>query len=742
MTRSRREGVSHLKLPAFLRLVLEKDGKTGGCLETDKPFEQRLALTATLSFFLGRAVLGSSIAPFGPGFYAALRSLGGTGFSLLSALFMILGCVTLFKWEQIVYLFLAVTLLTVFIKPEKESRHREVLDSLVAGLVAFCVRTAIGFFQGPSLYAYISAFIEGLCVLVAGLLSFSAIAGIKESPSSRTARQALLALVLVSVGGLQGLYAFGLDVQMVTIMAGVLAMACVGGPAAGAIAGLSGGLIASLTGSGDPFAPGLLGISGVLAGIGGWFGKAESVLGYLASGLLLSFFAPSGTIVSKRLLEQLVSCAVIPLITSPVKKTLGRYLPELSDESKAKVVPQNPVDPLKLKVAAVSNALSEIGNLFSQAAITMTGSGTAPDRDEIGPNDVESKGGPVTSTIRYLVERVCAECDEMSFCWEEEFGAVYEAFTDLVKKMDLSGRLSIRDNTVLLKDRCHRYGELVSELNHRKEIERLERKISTFDGETRKCLAFQYRCLGQILSVRSISPEPDIRVSTGNRFSGREERFRVRLKGKTIPAEGAQKPGDVWARYDLGPGKTLVVLADGMGKGDLAAKQSRESIEILKSLLDCGLDYDSCVSFLNSALYLAWRPDGFIALDCLLIDHETRRAYFHKLGAPPSFIKKKDGNVLVIRGSTPPAGAATTVPYLGSSEPVEPGDSIFLVSDGVFRSSPVPARAEHLIVSRLSRLKESSLDDSVKALITQSLRYQHKTPPDDVTVVGAMIEGV
>ncbi len=58
------------------------------------------------------------------------------------------------------------------------------------------------------------------------------------------------------------------------------------------------------------------------------------------------------------------------------------------------------------------------------------------------------------------------------------------------------------------------------------------------------------------------------------------------------------------------------------------AKQSKDAIRLLKSLIDCGLDHTSCISFLNSVLYLAWRPDSFVAIDCLVIDFKLRGRTF------------------------------------------------------------------------------------------------------------------
>lgn len=71
---------------------------------------------------------------------------------------------------------------------------------------------------------------------------------------------------------------------------------------------------------------------------------------------------------------------------------------------------------------------------------------------------------------------------------------------------------------------------------------------------------------------------------------------------------------------------------------------------------------------------------------------------------------------------------------------MSPGDEVYLVSVGIFRSSPVPARTEHLLVSRLRRLKEGSLDLFVKTLLGYGRGFGGEEPLDDVTVVAARIE--
>ncbi len=681
-----------------------------------------------LSFFLGRTVLVGSLTPFAPAIYAGVRSAGGA-FSTVMGIASLLGSATLGRWDLTGYHAIGILLVTLLIKPVKGRKSMALVDAALCGGIVAASRAAVVMIVGPTLLAYLAAFLEGLCALVVCLLAANAFPEPKPLVLTEKRSDALLVLVILALGGLGDITLAGLRVQTVVVMGCTLIAAYIGGPGAGAMAGLSGGLMLSLTAGEEPVIFGLLGVAGLLAGIGGWFGQVEAILGYLASGLLVSLYAASGAIVTRRFLEQAIACLFIIIVNSRVSKRLSSMFPMLSFNSHAVKPVRLDVDPHKLRTAAVSHALAEVGSLFAQAAASsavrdtqlsaaQTATPTVPGSQEI---------------ITHVAERVCRGCEQRSHCWETNFGPTFESFVALLRKMAITGRLTSDDNRSGLVDKCQRFGEVVAELNHWEEIGRLERRIRTLDDETKECLAFQYRCLGHMLAPARPSEEGDRRP---------KPKLKLTIKGGTVAAEGAAKAGDMWAQYQLQSGKTLVVLSDGMGKGEAAFRQSKETLDLMKSLLDCGLDYDSCVSFLNSALFLACRPDSFVAIDCLLIDQETERAYFHKFGAPPSFIRKGDGNVLVVRGTRPPAGALNIVPCLATSEPVSPGDCILLVSDGIFRSSPVPARAEHLVVSRLRRQKDGPLDATIKSLLAQGQRPGGGDPPDDVTVVGILVEKV
>lgn len=700
-------------------------------------------LRAALAFLLGRTVLADDLSPFAPAVFAGCRPLGGLT-SISCAIAALLGSATLGRLDVTGYHALALLQLTFLLRPLKDHASSSLVDSFLCGGVVAVSRgvSIAALTASPTAYDYLTALLEGLCAVVVSLLIHSGFTVTKVSHGEERQAEALLVVVLLSLGGLRGLSLWGVGLDTVAVMGAALIVAYGGGPGAGAIAGLAGGLVLSLASGHGPLVFGLLGVSGLLAGVGGRFGRVEAILGYLSSGLLLSLYAAQPSEITIRLAELVIACVPLVFVTPRALRRLTQVFPglfppmpvgrraERSGDRLFERPARTEIEPFKLKAAAVAHALNEIASIFSQAL--------AKDRPraDIGDEGASSVPAPIVdpAVVKQVAERVCRECEQQPACWEDRFGDTFEAFSDLMRRMAVTGRLTSADGDNPLSDLCLRFGEVVSEINHWKELNRLEKRVRALDDETKVCLAFQYKCLSRLLSSD--------RTRDQEAWSGRprKPRLKISFRGGTIPAEGSSKPGDLWTQYDMGSGKTLLVLADGMGKGDVAAKQARDTLDLMKSLLDCGLDYDSCISFLNSALFLACRPEGFIAIDCLLIDKDSERAYFHKFGSPPSFIRKKDGNVIVVRGSRPPAGALNEVPCYSSSEPLSPGDVIFLVSDGIFRSSPVPARAEHLLVSRIRRLKDTNLDLSVKALLGQGPRGQRR-PPDDVTVVGVLVEG-
>lgn len=83
-----------------------------------------------------------------------------------------------------------------------------------------------------------------------------------------------------------------------------------------------------------------------------------------------------------------------------------------------------------------------------------------------------------------------------------------------------------------------------------------------------------------------------------------------------------------------------MLLSDGMGSGEQAAKESISAVRILERFLRSGVEPATAMKILNSVMLLksseSW---GYAAIDLMCIDLFTGQAGFYKYGAAPSYIR-------------------------------------------------------------------------------------------------------
>ena len=128
-----------------------------------------------------------------------------------------------------------------------------------------------------------------------------------------------------------------------------------------------------------------------------------------------------------------------------------------------------------------------------------------------------------------------------------------------------------------------------------------------------------------------------------------------------------------------------MLLSDGMGSGEQAAKESISAVRILERFLRSGVEPATAMKILNSVMLLksgeSW---GYAAIDLMCIDLFTGQAGVYKYGAAPSYIRS-GRNVRRVKGMTMAAGVLA-----GEGEPpdvvrlhIRPGALAVIASDGV-----------------------------------------------------------
>ena len=148
------------------------------------------------------------------------------------------------------------------------------------------------------------------------------------------------------------------------------------------------------------------------------------------------------------------------------------------------------------------------------------------------------------------------------------------------------------------------------------------------------------------------------------------------------PKEGEMVCGDTMEAFRTDSGLWCLLLADGMGSGDAARRESSLTCRLLRQFLEADIQPEAALTTLNSAMALRGAETGsFTTVDlCVLKGSE---ATFYKFGAAPSYLKK-NGAVRRITGSSLPVGLRGTpaAPDI-TTVTLEPGSFAVMISDGV-----------------------------------------------------------
>ena len=198
--------------------------------------------------------------------------------------------------------------------------------------------------------------------------------------------------------------------------------------------------------------------------------------------------------------------------------------------------------------------------------------------------------------------------------------------------------------------------------------------------------------------------------------------------------QGEKVSGDKGTYFKTDAGVLCVILSDGMGTGDAAARDSAQVVEILEKFLRSGVDPAVAMKILNSVMLLrsadCW---GYATVDLMCVDLFTGDTCFYKYGAAPSYVRT-GRSIRRIKGETLAAGLSLG----GGIAPdivrmrLKPGCTAVIASDGVLADSEDEWLKDIL----------GKAGDDMKALARLTVREAEKLygASDDMTVVTVRVE--
>ncbi len=751
------------------------------------------------SFLLGRAEIAGGLMPFGFALFAAAGMLSQS--RLLLAAAVMLGMLTNSAPEQVYVTGAAMLLFSVLSLPIKSSGGRTAFKLACLSFICILIpQIILAGLQGFLLYDLLNAIFCSFIVFVLYFIFRNSLTLLSENASkgSLTGEEAIsaaitAALILSGVGSL-ALLGFSLKNILCIIMILLFSYKC--GPGVGAAAGVSIGLIVSMSGDATPVSIATYAFCGLLSGLFGNLGKFGSGLGFVMGNTILTIYLGGGAFVYlKEIMLAVALFFIIPqklleLITGPFKRDGASGGDRRSHSRRIRDITVGRLDKF-------SKAFKDLAKTFS----------------EISQTKVMTDKQDISVLFDRVADRICRDCSLCLHCWERNFYNTYQVMFKIVEGLEAKGRITEADIPPYFLERCERIKDFVDAVNNMYELFKVDMVWKSRIGESRSLISQQFDGLSNIISglaseideevsfVSSIEDrifadlsaagvkvkevaawenrwgmyevnilhggcggariclstvEKVVSASVGRKMTRdneeciksrdgscslsltEEENLKVATGVAKRPMSGSEVSGDSFTFLNTGRGKYVMALSDGMGSGYRASVQSKATVGMLESFLESGFDKDMAVNLINSILVMKSSEECFSTLDISVIDLFSGEVEFVKIGAAPAYIKKPD-RVEIIKSASLPAGILLNIDAELAHRSVSAGDMLIMATDGIVDSFQGEEPGERLLLKFIQDIGSINPQQVAELILEEACGNSGGKPGDDMTVIVAKV---
>ena len=269
-------------------------------------------------------------------------------------------------------------------------------------------------------------------------------------------------------------------------------------------------------------------------------------------------------------------------------------------------------------------------------------------------------------------DRTCRDCPQAETCWAREEDVTYRVLSAAAPPMLARGRTLREDFPETFAARCVRFDSLTAALDQELEQQLYRRK---FQARVREAAL---AALGQLQSLSGLL---DSLAGSGGITGLIPEQFLPELSILSAGRFSHPVSGDRTLAFRAGTGLMYILLCDGMGTGEEAARESRRAAAAVQGLLQAGADPERTLELLNGVYVL--RGDGaFSTVDLAQISLLTGRVSLYKWGAAASWVVR-DGEAVRLGAASPPPGLEAEARAQVFTEQLADGEYLVLLTDGI-----------------------------------------------------------
>lgn len=214
-----------------------------------------------------------------------------------------------------------------------------------------------------------------------------------------------------------------------------------------------------------------------------------------------------------------------------------------------------------------------------------------------------------------------------------------------------------------------------------------------------------------------------------------EVKYQVFYGVAKVAKDGSILSGDTYGCLTEKEGEFVLCLADGMGSGTNACRESEKVVDLLEQFLDSGFSKETAAKMINSALIMQENGDMFSTVDVCAMNLYTGVCEFLKAGAASSFIRRADW-VETITSTSLGVGLLQETDFDVMTRKLYPGDYVVMVTDGVLDALPFDEEEETMKELLLS-VKKKNPKEMGRWILEKILQDNHNQAMDDMTVLVA-----
>ncbi len=250
--------------------------------------------------------------------------------------------------------------------------------------------------------------------------------------------------------------------------------------------------------------------------------------------------------------------------------------------------------------------------------------------------------------------------------------------------------------------------------------------------------------LGGFLSAffgRKLVPSAESATAIGrgyNTFIYEDEpRYTVLSAVSRAVREDEKISGDNFSMEEYNQSQVVVMLADGMGSGEPACRDSQAVIEFMERFMEAGFQKEKAFSMVNGAIAAQNGCCNLTTLDVCAVNLLTGEAEFVKAGAAASYIKR--GNwVDEVAADTLPLGSMDELCPITQSVRLADTDMLIMISDGI--SDAIEEEAAGRLREIISRSPIQNPKEMADYLLRYAINSQGGRIRDDMTVLTCCIK--